>query len=197
MQRSGRWVVVAGMLAAGVLGGCESSSDDPTPSPTPTPSASSSSAAPTSPSPTPSVTETGPEIPAAAREQTPAGAKAFVDYFFEQLQVAWTEPRAGLIKGLSDVECQFCTTTEKTAAYLVSSKQRYKSDPVDVADVAVFGGAPEGQQFLSVTMLQRKSSIVDASGGIVRTDAAKSLPRYVTLKWRANQWVMLEVEKTQ
>lgn len=182
------------MLAAGMLAGCDSA-DDRVVTPSPSPSVSSPSPSPSA-SPSPSVTESGPQIPSAAREKTDAGAVAFVKYFFDQLQVAWTEPRTGVISALSESDCQFCKTTEQTAAYLVTNKQRYKSDPVDVADLEVFGGAPDGQQFLSVTMLQRKASIVSADGAVVRTDAAKKLPRYVTLRWVDGSWSMLELEKT-
>src|SRR5450759_207227 len=54
---------------------------------------------PTAPAPTVSVSSTtaptiDPNIPAAARAHTPAGAEAFVKYFFERLNAAWTAPHA-------------------------------------------------------------------------------------------------------
>ena len=82
------WLVV---LVAGVtvLSGCQS---DATPPATPSPSVTVSSASPSpsvsspSPSASPSV-----EIPAAARVKSEKGAEAFVRYFFDQVNAAWTD----------------------------------------------------------------------------------------------------------
>ena len=76
-------------VGAAVLAGCQSNAEPPvgtTPAASVSPSASSSSSSPTS-SPSPSV-----EIPAAAREKSEKGAEAFVRYFFDQVNVAWTKP---------------------------------------------------------------------------------------------------------
>ena len=42
-------------------------------------------------SPSPSVSASV-EVPAAAREKTEKGAEAFVRFFFEQVNQAWTDP---------------------------------------------------------------------------------------------------------
>ncbi|NHI20646.1 hypothetical protein H9L10_07410 [Phycicoccus endophyticus] len=183
------------MLAVLALGAC-SSDDDQVASPTPSATSASPSPSASSASPSPSPSESGPDIPAAARKQTPAGAEAFVRYFFAQLESAWTTPESGLIAALSIDACHFCEVTEGTARYLVDHGQRYASDPVDVRDVRVFGGAPPGQQYLSLTMVQRRASIESLDGEVVKTDTYKELPRYATLRWANSRWVMLEVEKT-
>jgi uncharacterized protein DUF6318 len=194
MARAVRWSVVAGMLAAGVLAGCDSSPDDPV-TPTPSPSVSSSSPSPSA-SPSPSVTESGPQIPAAAREKTDAGAEAFVKYFFDQFNVAWTKPEAGLISSLSSKDCKFCATTETQAKWLVDNKQRYDSNPVDLLDMEAIAGAPEGQIYLTGTLRQNQTNIVDDSGAVTRTDPKKNLPRNIGLKWQGDSWRMFAVEKT-
>ena len=159
MRRAVRWVV-AGVLAAAVLGGCDSSSEDPVGTPTPSPSASSSSASPSA-SPTPSPTASGPEVPAAAREKTDAGAEAFVKYFFDQFNVAWTKPEAGLISSLSTKDCKFCSTTETQAKWLVDNKQRYDKLPVTLLDMEAIAGAPDGQIYLTGTLRQNATNIVE------------------------------------
>ncbi|MBT9254861.1 hypothetical protein KMZ32_02460 [Phycicoccus sp. MAQZ13P-2] len=196
MTRGTRWVVAGVALGSVLLAGCETSGDDD-PSPTPTPSVSSvspSSSPSASPSPSPSAS--GPEIPAAAREQTPAGAEAYVEYFFDQFNVAWTKPQPGLIKSLSDPQCQFCKKTETTATRLAADKQRYKSDPARLQSVDVFGGAPAGQQFTQVRLVQNRVAIVDEGGDVVRIDERKELDYYVTLRWKSDRWWLLELEKT-
>lgn len=196
MTRGSHWVVAGAALGTVLLAGCDSSGgDQPSPSPTPSASSVSPSASPSS-SPSPSPSESGPQIPAAAREQTPAGAEAYVEYFFDQFNVAWTKPQPGLIKSLSDPACQFCKKTEATAARLASDKQRYKSDPARLQSVDVFGGAPAGQQFTQIRLIQNRVAIVNASGNAVRTDERKELDYYVTLRWKTDRWWLLELEKT-
>ncbi|MBM6400252.1 DUF6318 family protein [Phycicoccus sonneratiae] len=188
-----RWAVVA-MLAAGVLAGCDSADD---PVVTSTPSASSSSASPTpSPSPSPSVTESGPQIPAAAREQTDAGAEAFVKFYMEQFNVAWTKPEAGLVAKFSAKDCKFCATVETQAKWLVDNKQRYDKAPVTLLDIQAISGAPEGQIYLTGTLRQNQTRILDESGAVTRTDPEKTLPRNIGLKWQEGVWLMFAVERT-
>ena len=184
--------VVAGAVA---LGGCTGESD-PDPSPSAGSASATSSASPSAtPSPSASETASGPEIPAAAREQTEAGAEAFVRFFFDQVNTAWTEPRAGLIKSFSDPKCEFCSKTEATAARLVSDRQRYSSNPVEVTAIDQFVGAPSGQEYLAVTLVQRRVDVLDADGSVVSTDQRKNLDRYVAVIWTDGEWRLLGVEK--
>jgi hypothetical protein len=184
------------LAAAVALGGCSGEQ-----APDPSVSASSgSSTARVSPStsvtPSPSVSETGPVIPAAARVQTEAGAIAYARFFFDQFNIAWTEPRAGLIASLSSRECVFCQTTEETAVFLVEEKERYGSPPMKVLKAEAISGAPEGQQFLVVQIEQKRADILDAEGNVVDTDARKVFERYVVVAWSADRWLLFEVEKT-
>ncbi|MBD3783246.1 MAG: hypothetical protein IE926_09885 [Micrococcales bacterium] len=184
------------MLSAVTLAGCDSGGDDPVVSPTPTASSTSASpSASSSPSPTPS--STGPDIPAAARQKTNAGAEAFVRFFFDQFNVAWTQPQPGLIKALSDPACQFCAKAESTAQYLNAHAQRYQSVPSTLLTVDVFGGAPTGQQFTEIHLVQNAAKIVDSAGKVVDTDPRLDKRYYVTLKWAGDGWRLLELEKTK
>ncbi len=144
----------ASLLAAVGLSGCQA---EETPPGGAAPSAGSTSASatssPTSPSPSASPST---EVPAAAREKSEAGAEAFTRYFFEQVNVAWTEPRPGLIASLSDPDCEFCSTTEKAAAALQQANQRYESDPLNVLDLRLFSGAPEGQLYFFADLRQNQ-----------------------------------------
>lgn len=188
-------VALAGLVAAvAVLGGCQS---EETPPATASPSASVTSASP-SPSatvPTPSVSATV-EIPAAAREKTEKGAEAFVRFFFDQVNEAWTEPAPGLIASLSSPGCDFCTTTEEAAQGLAKADQKYSTNPVTVRGVDVLTGAPTGQVYLFADMLQNRSDIIDASGNVVTTDERKVIPSNVAVRWSGAAWQMHAVEQT-
>lgn len=187
--------MLAGAAAVAVLvAGCQS--EGPAPSTSPSGSSTSPTVSP-SVAVTPSATESGPQIPAAAREQTEAGAIAFTQYFFDQVNVAWTEPRAGLIASLSDPKCQFCKASENDAAFLVDERQRYEGPPAELLEIEAIVGAPEGQQFLAIKLEQKGVRIVDSSGAVVGSDKRLVVDRYVALVWSEGRWVTLEVEKTE
>lgn len=187
---------VVALAGADAMGGC-TGEEAPVPSPSASSASVTASGSPSvSATPSPSVSPTGPEIPAAAREQTEAGAIAYTKFFFEQFNRAWTEPRAGLIESLSARECVFCKTTEETAAFLVGAGERYQSRPMEVLSAEAIVGAPEGRQFLVVNIEQKRVDIVNAAGNVVDTDARKVFERYVVLSWSTDHWLMFEVEKT-
>ena len=60
----------------------------------------------------------------------------------------------------------------------------------------LFGGAPKNQQFVSVDLTQNRVDVLDDAGGIVKTDTQKKQSFYVTLRWSAGSWKVLELENT-
>ena len=105
--------LVGVLVGAGVVAGCDSEAAPPaTPSPsvTGTGTGTGGSPSPSMTSPSPSVSATV-EVPAAAREQTEKGAEAFVRFFFDEVNQAWTKPASGLVAGQSESGCQFCLKT--------------------------------------------------------------------------------------
>ena len=187
-------VALLGAVVATAVGGCQS---EETPPASPTPSATVSSPSPSasasvSPSPSPSG-----DVPAEAREKTDEGAEAFVTYFFDQVNRAWTTPEAGVIAALSVKGCEFCEKTEATALYLVKEHQRYESNPVSVTQTARFAGAPRDQHYYSIQLTQNRSRILDASGAVVATDPKKETQFNVAVQWAENGWRMLGVENAE
>ncbi len=88
VRRPAAVTLVGLAVVVGVLAGCQS---EETPPATTSPSASVTSASPSasasSPSPSASASV---DIPAAARVKSDKGAEAFVRYFFDQVNTAWT-----------------------------------------------------------------------------------------------------------
>jgi hypothetical protein len=56
-----------------------------------------------------------PTFPAAAKKQTDAGAVAFVEYYLDALDYAWSAPDDKILVGLSTSDCKFCVNVQKTA----------------------------------------------------------------------------------
>lgn len=195
MTRGSHWVVAGAALGTVLLAGCDSSGGDQ-PSPSPTPSASSvSPSASSSPSPSLSPSASGSEIPAAAREQTPAGAEAYVEYFFDQFNVAWTKPQPGLIKSMGTSGCEFCANSEDTTQKLADKKQKYAEDPVRLNEAQSFGGAPEGEQYVRIKFTQSGARVVDSSGKEVARDKKLTADANAALRWVDQRWLVRGIER--
>jgi len=109
---------LAALVCSAALAGCtEDSSAGPTTVPSPsTSSGSSSTAEPTtSTSPTPSTPPTDPPppvLPALAKEQSTAGAKAFVRYTIDALNYGYLAGRSDAFKTVSDSVCAVCSALQ-------------------------------------------------------------------------------------
>ncbi|NHA70327.1 DUF6318 family protein [Phycicoccus flavus] len=193
-------VVLAGLLALSVAACDSSGADDPSPSPSASsPAASPTTSETTSPDPSPSASPSpsGPDIPAAARKQTPEAAVLFVKYYFGELNRAWTEPRAGLLPPLSTSKCEFCKKNEARARGLVEARARYKSKPVSVTVVKPVGGASGGEQYLYVEFQQHGAVIVNSSGSEVGRDEKVLAKTYAALSWTDGRWRLRGIESSK
>jgi hypothetical protein len=135
-----------------------------------------------------------PNIPAAARAHTPTGAEAFVRYFHDQLNVAWGQPRAGLLAPLSLPGCKTCRTAEDTAGSMVPKHQRMRGDTVRIESVNAGSREQNGDQTVVVTGAQLQTSVVDARGRKVRDIPADKLRLLATTRWTATGWRMSEIK---
>jgi hypothetical protein len=66
---------------------------------------------------------------------------------------------------------------------------------LDVLDLRLFSGAPEGQLYFFADIRQNRADIVDLSGKVVATDSERSLPSNVAVEWADNGWQMRAVEE--
>ncbi len=160
---------LGGLLAVmGVLSGCDSEAATPDASGA-SPSVASASPSPSASSPSPSASPSV-AIPAAARVKSDKGAEAFVRYFFDQVNVAWTTPDPRAIESNSEEGCKSCASLATTAAELKSKGHKYASRPVTVADTKLVPGAPAGQKYFETDLQQHRVDVVDPSGRVVLTD---------------------------
>jgi hypothetical protein len=97
MRRIATLIVGLGLLAVTACSG----DAEPSPPPSPTPTV-------TTAVPTPSSSPTAPVMPEAAREHTEAGAKAFVEYFWEVVDYAGTTLDSSALRKLAADDCVGC-----------------------------------------------------------------------------------------
>jgi hypothetical protein len=168
--------VAASMLLTGCGGDTKpdasrSSTASSLPTTTPAPTTSARTTSTTSPTP-------DPNIPAAARLHTPAGAEAFVRYF----------------SALSSPSCKSCAGLEATAADLVKKGQHYDGSPVTIVSVNHLGEGIPGHPEILVRFTQENRKVIDKAGNVVLTDQRKQGKFVATLGWSSRGWSVATVK---
>jgi Family of unknown function (DUF6318) len=170
-------------------GGAKPDPSTSTSSPTNSTSAPAVSVSPTKAGPT-----IDPNIPTAARAHTPAGTAAFVKYFHDQVNVAWRQPKTGLLMPLSLAECKTCTALESTAENTVTKQQHMIGDAVRIDSVEPGDTAPNGDQTVVLVGAQLATSIVDSAGRKVRDIPSNKICSVATVRWMLSARQMREIE---
>ncbi|MBK8756207.1 MAG: hypothetical protein IPM08_03645 [Actinomycetales bacterium] len=192
------WAALTGLAVAGCTTNGSTGSGTGTSSATVT----SSQVATTSASPSssgPSASPTGPtmplpvDLPVAAREHSPAGAEAFVRFFYAQVNRAWTRPEAGLIPRLCLSTSKSCAALEVTASELVAKKQRYDGDPGMISRVLAMGSGAPTELSVDVLGRQERRNVIDANGAVVLTDPQQDSHFEVHLRWFSDGWRVVEI----
>lgn len=189
--RLGAVVLVA--AAAVGLAGCTGGD------PAPTSSTSTTSTSATTSPPSTSTTTTAPPttsatgMPAAAKAHTPAGAEAFVRYFNDQVNLAWTEPSVALLPPLCLSTSKTCAGWQEAAQALQSAHQHFDAPPASIQDLVREGAGSGGSLRFEVHGQRNAAHVVDAAGKVVKSISAmpSSLVYYVIWDGR---WQIQEVK---
>jgi Family of unknown function (DUF6318) len=176
-------------LLSACSGGAKPDPSASTSSPTTSTSAPSSSVSPTTASPT-----IDPNIPAAARAHTPAGAEAFVRSFYSQLNIAWSKPQAGLISGLSAKTCKTCANFEQEAQKSVSKNERVIGPSIILANVSTSDATNPAKMTVLAIGYQPQTIVVDARGKTVQTLKRETVRTLVTVQWDSERWRIGEIQ---
>jgi hypothetical protein len=163
-------ILAASILLAACGGSAKPDASSTSSSPTTSTSTPTVSVSPTTASPT-----ADPNIPAAARAHTPAGAEAFVKYFFERLNVAWTAPRAGILSPLCQASAIACTAFEKTATRLTNAGHHYDGNPLTIGFIGPLGVPSTEQLGVLAIVVQEPRREIDGAGKTFVTDKRKDL----------------------
>ena len=163
------------------------------------PGASASSTSTSSPAtaapPTTASPTTDPNIPVAARAHTPAGAEAFVRYFFDQVNLAWSTPEPGALPRLCSASSKSCASFEATAVQLEAAGNHYDGPPVTTLSVTALD-APAGRQSVLYKGRQEKRNVVDAAGHVISTDEEKLVSFEAALEWTPAGWRVFTIKGT-
>lgn len=175
-------VLASALLLSACTGG------DPDPSGTPPASVTASTTPPTTattsaPTTSPPVKTTPPvdpvlaKIPADARKETPAGAEAFVKFYFDQLNRGSKESTPAPVEGLAAKSCETCAAFETSLRDLQTRGNRYSDSSVLVKYASASKFVDDSKLVLvsieqsSVPILNKRNEIVSSTkaGNIVFT----------------------------
>lgn len=168
------------------------------------PDASSSRAAPTagtmattsSPA-TSSTPAIDPNLPAAARAHTPAGAEAFTRFFFAQVNEAWSKPDDTALDALYLPSCTTCSAIDGSAAKFVATKRHYRNLPMTLTSVGALSGPSADAIQVATAGIQHKSAVVDQAGSVVESIPETPSRFVLTLNWQGNRWTVSKMQVSQ
>jgi hypothetical protein len=151
-------------------------------------STSTSSPTATAPPTTASSTTSDPNIPVAARAHTPAGAEAFVRYFFAQVNLAWSTPNPAALDGLYTPTCTTCTAIRGSAADYKAKGLRYRDTPLTRISPSSVTAATGATARVNATAMQEASAVVDRDGKVVEAVPRTPSTFDLTLTWVRGGW---------
>ena len=157
-----------------LLSGCGGDSKPTASSSNTTTASPTTTAAPTTTaSPTTTTRTTDPNIPAAARAHTPAGAEAFVRYYVERWNLAWTGPHSGILSPLCQASSKSCAANEETATRLKKMGHRYDGNPVTIKFIGVLDATNVNKYEVLANLVQERRNEIDSAGKVYVTDTRK------------------------
>lgn len=206
MRGHGRLLTAAALTAAGLLTGCSGATTSakttathelpPTASGT-TAGSATPTTAPAAPSSPATTTAAAPAIPAAARAHTPEGAEAFTRYFIDQVNVAWTTPRTGLISALSLPTCKSCASLENDAQRLADADARVASPMLEVTETLPAEDKQTGTTVVVATVKETPTPTIQDGATTQSTRKTTVTRRAFELSAQATGWRVSEIKDYQ
>ena len=187
----GAWVTVVIVLLVGVLTGCN---DDPEPKiadPTDTPSTAvtSPSTTPSTPTPTP----TGPvepPMPAAAGENSDAGAEAFVGYYIDVFNFSESTGDTALLETLATDHCTACAGYVDAIRRTYDGGGRIEGGQLILGELRDLPAAFDADKGIYALGRSTKQKIFDASGQVVDSNPSSTFRLFAYPKWVDGVWRM-------
>ncbi len=189
------WAAVAAAVAL-VVSGCTGEPDDgptaPSFSPVPSPTESAPSA---SPEPSPEQTAdtataealVAPELPPEATEETPEGAAAFAEWWFETLNYATATGDTEALRAAFVEPCGTCENFAVQAEEAYASGGRIEGGRIDV-EVDVPPQLEEGGVTLAVFVDAASGRVLDAEGRVTEEMTAEELASAMVVVFVDDQW---------
>lgn len=198
-----RRAAVALSIAALGLTGC---GDDGEPESTPTPSASVTSSGSESPSAssstgsaTPTTSASGSpsanaSVPAAARARTEAGAIAFLNFFYDEVNRGQTDPGSVNLFDYSDPGCIACKNLQGALQDFVDNGWSTRQKPVRLRSAGLANEVTADRVIINFTFEQLPVDYYKNGASAGKLDAATT-KHAAAVRWTGGAWQMYDVEE--
>ncbi|MBA2508208.1 MAG: hypothetical protein H0V32_05820 [Nocardioidaceae bacterium] len=192
---SSRAALSAAVVMLAVVVGC-SEEDPPASLPSPTSPSSASSSAPetTTTAPSTSATPTGaPTVPAAAQEQTPDGAAAFVQHYYETLEYSWSVMDSSPLRALGD--CLSCANLAGTIDEVAAAGDHLEGGNIVVKSVEPSSVSADGATTVNSLVSSAEQRIVGPDGVTqeVLGQEQPDLQFFFDLTWTNGGWAVTSI----
>lgn len=134
-------------------------------------------------------------IPAAARPETPAAGAAYVRFYFEQVNRAFTDADTTPIENLAAKDCEMCSAFAAGVEDLRSKGHHYERDLASIEAVSSMEFTRAGGRVL-VDLKQMPVPIQDVHGKTVRT-AATAEVRFVATVTYEGRWLITRLQNAK
>lgn len=189
--------LVCSLLVSACSGDSVAGPSDPTPTTSTTSMSSSPTSPPTSSAPTSSATQEPqpqpPKMPPLAKEKSPAGAKAFVQYYIEVLNDAWSTKSSKLIRQNATDRCKVCLrlaglvdSVAKNGGYQHGGRWT----PLSSFSVPT---QPESKPILITKIRIARGSWLESSGSTPQPIEARTVTYDFYLEWQASRWQLTDI----
>jgi len=181
--------VKGAVLTLVVLGGC-SSEDPPASLPSAPPSATTEPPVTTGSAPTTSAAPTGaPTVPAAAQQQTPDGAAAFVQHWFEVLGYSEGVMVSTPLRALDDGSCLSCDNFSRTIDEVAADGNRLDGGGITVDNIQANAILGDGSTTVTTLISFTEQHIIGSDGSVeVLGPAEEDVQFLFELVWVGSGW---------
>lgn len=128
-----------------------------------------------------------PDIPAAARAHTSAGAEAFAMNYFAEVNRAWTSANAEDLRWLATPRCKTCANFVATADSLRAKGQRYAAPAVRTFAGVLLPETTPNRVVFQIPTRQQRTEVVDRTGRTVRVTDSRGVLSEVAVVWQAGR----------
>ncbi len=197
MRRGNVWNVrvAAGLvavvcLAAGCTGSTEAAPVTTSPSAAPAPPE-----VPPSPSPSPTPKPSAPTKPKGADEDSTAGAKKALQYFFDVRSYAYRTGDTRPLEKISAPECPYCQSSRERADALREEGEAAQGGRILVKKVEYATTASSGAQVFRFELREEPWEVVDDSGEVTsESGKTRKFTGLAGLLWSNEGWLVEDID---
>jgi hypothetical protein len=131
-------------------------------------------------------------IPAAAREHTPEGAKAFAAFYIASVSESGFTANASTLRAVSAPTCKGCQVFIEFAEELRAADQHVDRKSMRLNGMAVRPDSTADLVIVDCLVEDQPSRIVDSRGGVVSNEPGEKLALRISVKWLERGWIVAE-----